>query len=100
MLKIILLQFLALHQKSVNPLFPTNLAVIFAQSNKRVLLIDADLRRGYLHKYFDREPAPGLTELMASKISSNWDRRCADNVCGMGHCCGEIRMARRYVGAV
>ena len=47
----------------------TNLAVIFAQSNKRVLLIDADLRRGYLHKYFDREPAPGLTELMASKIS-------------------------------
>ncbi|MCP5767874.1 tyrosine-protein kinase, partial [Klebsiella pneumoniae] len=26
----------------------TNLATIFAQSNKRVLLIDADIRRGYL----------------------------------------------------
>lgn len=47
----------------------TNLAVIFAQSNKRVLLIDADLRRGYLHKYFDREVAPGLAELMTNKIS-------------------------------
>ena len=47
----------------------TNLAAIFAQSNKRVLLIDADLRRGYLHKYFDREAAPGLTELMSGQIS-------------------------------
>ena len=47
----------------------TNLAAIFAQNNKRVLLIDADLRRGYLHKYFDRDVAPGLTELMASQIS-------------------------------
>ncbi len=45
----------------------TNLAAIFAQGNKRVLLIDADLRRGYLHKYFDREVSPGLTELLSSK---------------------------------
>lgn len=47
----------------------TNLATIFAQGNKRVLLIDADLRRGYLHKYFDREVSPGLTELLSSKNS-------------------------------
>lgn len=29
-----------------------NLAAILAQSGKRVLLIDADMRRGYMHQYF------------------------------------------------
>ena len=47
----------------------TNLAVIFAQSNKRVLLIDADLRRGYLHKYFDQELQPGLSEYLNGQNS-------------------------------
>jgi len=42
----------------------TNLAVILAQSNKRVLLIDADLRRGYLHKYFHRDNQTGLAEYL------------------------------------
>lgn len=44
-----------------------NLATIFAQNNKRVLLIDADLRRGYLHKYFNRETSPGLTDCLSSQ---------------------------------
>ena len=42
----------------------TNLAVILAQSNKRVLLIDADLRRGYLHKYFHQDNQAGLAEYL------------------------------------
>lgn len=42
----------------------TNLATIFAQSDKRILLIDADLRRGYLHKYFNQETSPGLAEYL------------------------------------
>jgi tyrosine-protein kinase Etk/Wzc len=42
----------------------TNLAVILAQSNKRVLLIDADLRRGYLHKYFHQDNQVGLAEYL------------------------------------
>ena len=41
-----------------------NLATILAQSDKRVLIIDADLRRGYLHKYFNLETQPGFTELL------------------------------------
>lgn len=41
-----------------------NLATILAQSDKRVLLIDADLRRGYMHKYFNYDPKPGLTEYL------------------------------------
>ena len=43
-----------------------NLAAIFAQNDKRVLLVDADLRRGYLHRYFSQEASPGLTELLSS----------------------------------
>lgn len=46
----------------------TNLAAILAQSNKKVLLIDADLRRGYLHKYFNRDTNPGLTEYLSQEI--------------------------------
>lgn len=47
----------------------TNLAAIFAQGDKKVLLIDADIRRGYLHKYFDRETSPGLTEYLTNQSS-------------------------------
>lgn len=42
----------------------TNLATILAQSNKRVLLIDADLRRGYIHKYFNLQTQPGLADYL------------------------------------
>ncbi|HFG4492360.1 polysaccharide biosynthesis tyrosine autokinase [Acinetobacter baumannii] len=45
----------------------TNLATIFAQSNNRVLLIDADMRRGYMHKYFDVDVKPGLSELLSGQ---------------------------------
>ncbi|MFW1741853.1 polysaccharide biosynthesis tyrosine autokinase [Acinetobacter johnsonii] len=45
----------------------TNLATILAQSDKRVLIIDADLRRGYLHKYFNYDVQPGLTEFLNSE---------------------------------
>ena len=41
-----------------------NLATILAQSQKRVLLIDADLRRGYMHKYFNYDTQPGLAEYL------------------------------------
>jgi len=45
----------------------TNLATIFVQGNKRVLLIDADMRRGYMHKYFDVDVKPGLSELLSGQ---------------------------------
>ncbi|WP_343682945.1 polysaccharide biosynthesis tyrosine autokinase [Acinetobacter baylyi] len=47
----------------------TNLAAILAQNNKRVLLIDADMRRGYLHKYFNAEIKPGLSEYLTDQAS-------------------------------
>ena len=47
----------------------TNLAAILAQSQKRVLLIDADLRRGYIHKYFNQNHQPGLAEYLNKQVS-------------------------------
>lgn len=47
----------------------TNLATILAQGGSRVLVIDGDLRRGYLNKYFNKEVQPGLSELLNHQYS-------------------------------
>jgi tyrosine-protein kinase Etk/Wzc len=41
-----------------------NLAVALAQQEQPVLLIDADLRRGKLHRVFGLDASPGLSELL------------------------------------
>lgn len=41
-----------------------NLATLFAQNNKLTLIIDADLRRGYLHKYFSLSVENGLADYL------------------------------------
>ncbi len=41
-----------------------NLAYTLAQQGRRVLIIDADLRRGRLHRYFGEERANGLTDYL------------------------------------
>lgn len=47
-----------------------NLAVIIAQTGKKVLLIDADMRKGYLHKSFGLSPAHGLSDALANRVST------------------------------
>ena len=42
-----------------------NLAHVLAGAGQRVLLVDADLRRGALHRYFGLSRAPGVSELVA-----------------------------------
>jgi tyrosine-protein kinase Etk/Wzc len=46
-----------------------NLAVLLAHSGKRVLLIDGDMRRGALEKFFGGGEAGGLSELLSGQIS-------------------------------
>ncbi|HWY36635.1 MAG TPA: polysaccharide biosynthesis tyrosine autokinase, partial [Nitrosopumilaceae archaeon] len=48
-----------------------NFSTIMASSGKRVLLIDADFRNGYLHKYFDVERNNGLSECIKGSIHLN-----------------------------
>lgn len=42
----------------------SNLALVLAQAGRRVLLIDADLRRPTLHTRFDHPLSPGLAEVV------------------------------------
>ncbi len=44
-----------------------NLAVMFANSDARVLLVDADIRKGRVAKYFKRKSAPGLSDCLSGQ---------------------------------
>ena len=45
----------------------SNLAAAYHDLGKRVLVVDADLRRGNLHRQFSVDGRPGLAELLAGK---------------------------------
>jgi tyrosine-protein kinase Etk/Wzc len=45
-----------------------NFAAVLASTGKRVLLIDADLRKGYLQKYFALKREHGLSEVLAGQM--------------------------------
>ncbi|MET3822000.1 tyrosine-protein kinase Etk/Wzc [Burkholderia sp. PvR073] len=46
-----------------------NLAAVMAAAGHRVLLIDADMRRGHLHDSFGVPSAPGLSDLLTGRVS-------------------------------
>lgn len=48
----------------------SNLAVVMAQGDKKVLLVDADLRRPKLHTIFQVDRNPGLTNLLMGETDS------------------------------
>ncbi|HEY3446509.1 MAG TPA: GNVR domain-containing protein [Myxococcales bacterium] len=45
-----------------------NLAQVLAASGRRVLLVDADLRRGALHRYFAAARQPGLSDVVLGAV--------------------------------
>lgn len=49
-----------------------NMSVSFAQAGARVLLVDADMRRGELHKFFGLEGGRGLSDILSgsAKVES------------------------------
>ena len=63
-----------------------NLALTYAQLGKKTLIVDGDLRRGSLHKFFDREKSPGLTEFLTeqSRLDSVIARTSIDNLSLVG----------------
>lgn len=54
-----------------------NLAVTFAQAEKKVILIDADMRKGRQYSIFDVLPKPGLSNYL-SGINENEDEKEID----------------------
>ncbi|WP_163313810.1 polysaccharide biosynthesis tyrosine autokinase [Klebsiella aerogenes] len=47
----------------------TNLAAIIALTGKKVLFVDADLRKGYVHKMLGKQHAKGLSEILSGQES-------------------------------
>ncbi len=45
----------------------TNLALMFAQSDAKVILVDADIRKGRIAKYFKAKTAPGLSDCLSGQ---------------------------------
>jgi tyrosine-protein kinase Etk/Wzc len=45
-----------------------NLAHLLAAAGRKVLLVDGDLRRGRLHRYFSLERGPGLSEAVSGSV--------------------------------
>ena len=48
-----------------------NLAAVIAQSGQRVLLVDVDMRKGYIHKMFGVPVENGLSDLLAKRCDLN-----------------------------
>ena len=46
-----------------------NLGAVLSMSGKSVVVVDADMRRGYLHEYVAKSRAPGLSEYIADQIN-------------------------------
>lgn len=49
----------------------TNLAAVIAQTGKKVLFIDADLRKGYTHKLFNVSNENGLSGVLSGTVSAD-----------------------------
>lgn len=54
----------------------SNLAVTFAQAGKKVVLIDADMRKGRIYSIFGVSPRPGLSNYLSGV---DWDEGEASN---------------------
>ena len=50
-----------------------NLAVVFANSGKKVLLIDSDMRLGRQYKIFNISPIPGISNLLSGLVDNEKD---------------------------
>lgn len=46
----------------------SNLASVIAQTGKKVLFIDTDMRKGYTHKIFSVNNTNGLSDVLSGKI--------------------------------
>jgi len=47
----------------------SNFSAVLASAEQKVLLIDADMRKGYLHNLLNKKISPGLSDLISKQVS-------------------------------
>jgi tyrosine-protein kinase Etk/Wzc len=57
-----------------------NLATVIAQAGQRVLIVDADMRKGTLHKALGAHQSPGLSDVLVGNVSANQAIRSLDGL--------------------
>ncbi len=60
-----------------------NLAAVIAQAGQKVIVVDADMRRGTLHKVLGAAHSAGLSDVLAGKVELNAAISTAPGVDGM-----------------
>ncbi len=55
------------YPKDGKTMVTVNLALMFAQSNVKVALVDADIRKGRVARFFKRKSAPGLADYLSGQ---------------------------------
>ncbi len=58
------------HASSGKSFVCANAGHVFAAAGKKVLIVDADLRRGRLHEFLGRDREPGLTDVLAGSAEA------------------------------
>ncbi len=73
------LVFTSLDMSEGKSIITSNMAVSFARQGKKVLIVDADLRRGVLDRTFHARHEPGLSELLSTGADSP-EKSLAQNI--------------------
>lgn len=58
----------------------SNLAAVIAQAGQRVLVVDADMRKGTLHKALGGRQSPGLSDLLVGRATFEEVRATVDGI--------------------
>lgn len=74
-------------------LITANLAVTFAQTGKKVILIDADMRKGRQYSIFETSPKPGLSNYL-SGVDENSELKDSEDVF---HCIHKTEVKDLYL---
>ena len=48
-----------------------NLATVLAQAGQKVLVVDADMRKGHLHRFFDNQNDLGLSDWLSGQANES-----------------------------
>ncbi len=57
------------YPKDGKTMVTVNLALMFAQSNVKIILVDADIRKGRVARFFKRKSVPGLADYLSGQCS-------------------------------